>query len=144
MNNQILLSAASSGNIDSVRRLIAARAYVNYRDNQDRTPIFIASARGHIEIVQALIEAGADVNIPNNEGETPLSIANEFGHDDVVQVLIEVGARPPLRGRYPGYGFNSLNSTSGGKRSGKRYYTKKAKKTKIYRKKRTVKRARKY
>jgi ankyrin repeat protein len=92
MNNQNLLSAASSGNIEAVRRMIAAGVDVNVTDIYGMTPLLMASAQGHTNIVYTLLEAGAGVNFADKNNTMPLHHAVKFGYIDIVLALIAYGA----------------------------------------------------
>ena len=88
-----LLRAASAGNADTVRALLASpNVDVNGTDDQGNTPLIQAARFGHDEVVRALLIAKADVKIKNNEGKTALTVAAEAGHDQTVAVLTQAGA----------------------------------------------------
>ena len=88
-----LLRAASAGNADTVRALLASpNVDVNGTDDQGNTPLIQAARFGHDEVVRALLIAKADVKIKNNEGKTALTVAAEGGHDQTVAVLTQAGA----------------------------------------------------
>ena len=88
-----LLRAASLGNADTVRSILAApNVDVNGVDDHGNTPLIQASRFGHDEVVMALLIAKADVQVKNDEGKTALMLAAEGGHDETVQALTEAGA----------------------------------------------------
>src|ERR671913_518796 len=88
-----LLRAASMGNADTVRTLLASpNVDVNGIDDQGNTALMQAARFGHDEVVSALLIAKADMNIRNNEGKTALMLAAEAGHDQTVAVLTQAGA----------------------------------------------------
>jgi len=66
--------AASSGNIEAVKKHLAAGADVNAKIGEE-TPLHFAALFGRKEIVELLITKGADVNAKDDEGETPLDQA---------------------------------------------------------------------
>ena len=82
--NQRLLAAVSSGNLASVKTLIAQGANVNksQEDFSDRTPIMEAAfnAGGHnmTPIVRILLKHGADVNAQDKNGLTPLMLVTNI------------------------------------------------------------------
>jgi ankyrin repeat protein len=67
-----LRSAALDGNIEAVKRHLAAGANVNAPNTYGWTALYWASSRGHKEIVELLIANGADVNQTSDRGDTPL------------------------------------------------------------------------
>jgi ankyrin repeat protein len=90
---EALLRAASAGNADTVRSLLASpNVDVNGIDDQGNTALMQAARFGHDEVVRALLIAKADVKIKNNEGKTALMLAAEAGHDQTVAVLTQAGA----------------------------------------------------
>eukprot|EP00934_Nitzschia_sp_Nitz4_P000144 Nitzschia sp. Nitz4//scaffold23_size168460//114408//117133//NITZ4_002234-RA/size168460-snap-gene-0.165-mRNA-1//-1//CDS//3329543680//144//frame0 len=70
-----LIAAASEGQLESLKLLIAAKADVNAKDTDGTTALMASSARGHLEVVKALLAAGASVNAQNSDGHTPLMFA---------------------------------------------------------------------
>ena len=90
---EALLRAASAGNADTVRSLLASPDVdVNGIDDQGNTALMQAARFGHDDAVRALLIAKADVKIKNNEGKTALMLAAEAGHDETVAVLTQAGA----------------------------------------------------
>jgi ankyrin repeat protein len=88
-----LLRAASAGNADTVRALLASpNVDVNGIDEHGNTPLIEAARFGHDEVVTALLIAKADVRSKNNEGKTALMLAAEGGHDETVRMLTQAGA----------------------------------------------------
>ena len=88
-----LLRAASAGNADTVRTLLASpNVDVNGIDEHGNTPLILAARFGHDEVVTALLIAKAEVKTKNNEGKTALMLASEGGHDQTVRALTQAGA----------------------------------------------------
>jgi ankyrin repeat protein len=84
-----LIHAASAGNIDRVKALLAA----NVNLDLDRgAAIGNAAAAGHTQIVELLIQAGANVNLRDKLGFTPIASAAYAGYREIVQLLIDAGA----------------------------------------------------
>jgi ankyrin repeat protein len=88
-----LLRAASAGNADTVRTLLASpNIDVNGIDDHGNTSLIQAARFGHDEVVTALLMAKAELKAKNDEGKTALMLAAEGGHDDTVRVLTQAGA----------------------------------------------------
>lgn len=97
-----LHEAASSGDMDAVRRLLSLGADVNARDDGGTTPLHLACRHGRIEIVRLLLEHGADPNAASGSGATPLHEAALAGDASLVRLLLDHGAKAgarDLRGR---------------------------------------------
>lgn len=78
--------AASRGDTQAVRRLLAAGANVHVSDDN---AIRFAAKHGNIETVQVLLAASANVHAGNDEA---LRGAADHGHTATVQVLLTAGA----------------------------------------------------
>lgn len=88
-----LLRAATAGNADTVRTLLASpNTDVNGVDEHGNTPLIQASRFGHDDVVTALLIAKANVNARNDEGKTALMLAAEGGHEETVLLLTQAGA----------------------------------------------------
>jgi ankyrin repeat protein len=88
-----LLRAASMGNADTVRTLLASPSVdVNGIDDHGNTALIQAARFGHYEVVTALLIAKANVKTKNDEGKTALMLAAEGGHDETVRALTQAGA----------------------------------------------------
>jgi uncharacterized protein len=89
-----LLRAASAGNADTVRSLLASpNVDVNGIDEHGNTPLIQAARFGHDEVVTVLLISKAEVGTKNNEGKTALMLAAEGGHDQVVSMLTQAGTQ---------------------------------------------------
>ncbi len=91
--NDDLLSAAESGNVKEVSRLLVYGAYVNAKNNDDATPLHFAALSGYKDVAELLISKGADVKAREKHGGTPLYFAAVMGHKDVAELLIAKGAK---------------------------------------------------
>src|SRR5215813_2030481 len=81
--------AASQGDLDEVRALVAAGADPGTADYDGRTPLHLAAAEGQLEVVRYLLAAGADPEPQDRWGGTPLSDAEGNGHSEVAALLRE-------------------------------------------------------
>lgn len=87
-----LFQASFDGDVELVKKLLAAKADVNKARKDSTTPLWIASGKGHADVVQLLLEAKADVNKVRKDGTTPLWIASGSGYTDVVKLLLAAKA----------------------------------------------------
>ena len=92
-----LLDAVSAGDIDRVRKLLAAGADCNERSGDGATALMLAAYAGRLDLVKTLIDAGADVNATDERGWGALMKAAynaelDRGFADVAQALIDAGA----------------------------------------------------
>ncbi len=89
-----LFEAVKKGDIEQVKKFIAAGADVNARGNQSLTPLHFAAKGGHEEIARLLIAEGANVNVKMvDDSWTLLLTAAKNGHTKLVKLLLEKGAK---------------------------------------------------
>ncbi|MBI5448046.1 MAG: ankyrin repeat domain-containing protein [Gammaproteobacteria bacterium] len=94
-----LVKAASLGNDEVLRNLIAYGVNVNAPDKADSTALMLAVRCGNAAGVQALMAAGANLNLRNKYGVTVLMVAARYSDAASVQALIAAGAEIDLRGK---------------------------------------------
>ncbi len=87
-----LLEPARTGNLDAIRAGIAARADVDQRDAEGRTPLYLAAQQGHVDVARALLAAGANVNIADRNADTPYYVAALARHAELTGILLDAGA----------------------------------------------------
>jgi len=81
----ILMTAARTGNAETVRMLIARGADANARESSlGETALMWAAAENHPEAVRALIEHGADINV---RSDTLVYPKDRFGLEGVTTIL---------------------------------------------------------
>ena len=90
---QALVDAARAGDLEVVKRYLAAGADVNFRNQLGFTPLHVAAQEGHNRIAELLIAKGANLNTTGRLiGTTPLDSAALLGHKGMVELLIHSGA----------------------------------------------------
>jgi ankyrin repeat protein/ketosteroid isomerase-like protein len=108
---QRLMAAVTTGDVDEVRRLIAAGAEIDERFpavngfNDAHTPLLVAARDGHTEIARLLLEAGADVNATEPTfGAVPLHKAVYNGHVELTRMISAwPGVKLDFQGATNGY-----------------------------------------
>jgi ankyrin repeat protein len=88
----LICIATENGRSDIVDLLLSKGAFVNDKDNIDRSPLYIALCNGHDEVVEILISNGAVLNDKDNNLWSPLQMASYRGHAEVAEMLISNGA----------------------------------------------------
>jgi hypothetical protein len=99
--NGALFDAAMQGDVGKVRKLIKAKADVNYTESipkseggyiDEITPLMLATMSGSLDTVKVLVSNGAWVNYLNSMVVNALWIAANTGHGDIVKYLGQRGA----------------------------------------------------
>ncbi|MGA8028634.1 MAG: ankyrin repeat domain-containing protein [Bryobacteraceae bacterium] len=83
-----LLRAATQGDLQHVKELLAAGADVNAGSSSGETPLHNAVYSGNVALVELLLASGADVNAKERSGSTPLHVAAQRGYKEVAEVLL--------------------------------------------------------
>jgi ankyrin repeat protein len=84
--------AAEEGDVESVRRLIAADPSLVHRRWEGVQPLHLAAAQDHREVIELLLDHGAELNARGAHGRTPLHFAAHAGSIGGVYALILRGA----------------------------------------------------
>ena len=85
-------NAASDGDIEAVKKHLAAGANVNALDSNRQTPLHHAVNSYKKETAEFLIAKGADLNAIDDAGWTPLHLAAWFDMNEIAKLLIAKGA----------------------------------------------------
>jgi glutaminase len=79
--------AASQGDLDEVRALVASGVEPGTGDYDGRTALHLAAAEGRLEVVRYLLATGTDPEPVDRWGGTPLTDAERGGHTEVAALL---------------------------------------------------------
>jgi uncharacterized protein len=90
--NDELLNAVFLRDADEVRKLLAAGADPDARDEDRCTPLMMATVEADVEIAHFLLQAGADPNLADDDGWTALDVAVYRRSLDLVWLLLQYGA----------------------------------------------------
>jgi ankyrin repeat protein len=89
------MGAASVGDVEIIRALLAAGARVNARNTEGWTALLFAAQGGHTEAVKALLAAKAEPDtsvVMLGGGRTPLMLALSTGNVEMARALLEARA----------------------------------------------------
>ncbi len=100
-----MISAAQSGDVDTLTLMIAAGANVNASVKGDGSPLIAAARNGHPDAVELLLRNGADIDKVVYGDENALIGAAWSGDLAMVKLLLAAGADPNIkaetyRGKY--------------------------------------------
>ena len=84
-----LQMAAGHNYADVVEVLIDARADVEKKDSDGRTPLFRACMIGYLYTVKVLVKAGAKLGVTDSNGVNCLFAASHGGHTETVHYLVD-------------------------------------------------------
>lgn len=82
-----LMKAASSGDVESVRRLVDEGVEINIQSPNGTTALIAAVKNGHSHVAFELVEVGADLSLCDKDGLTALSWAAKRGDAMVVEFI---------------------------------------------------------
>lgn len=84
-----LVSAATNGNIETLKKLIKQKVNVNAKVYwKGESALYNAAYTGDINIIKLLVENGADINIKTYKGFTPLMAAIYKSNLNVIKYLL--------------------------------------------------------
>lgn len=83
------LSAASNGDVETLKQLLLQGLDINSCDHDSRTALMIASRKGNVTSVGMLIDAGADSSLCDGHGHNALLEASLAGHDQIIDLLVQ-------------------------------------------------------
>jgi hypothetical protein len=91
--SEFVIYAAATGDLGTVKALIAHGVPVDITDHDGKTALHAAAVQGQLEVIQYLTSKGANVNAVDHFGDSPLGIAISEKHNNVAQFLIDHGGR---------------------------------------------------
>lgn len=97
-----LITAAASGDLSTVTRLVRDGADMKARDASGRTALLAATQGNHVEVARVLIAAGSDVNAKDSIQDSPYLLAGARGHVEILRLTLAAGADLKSVNRYGG------------------------------------------
>ncbi|MBC6698521.1 ankyrin repeat domain-containing protein [Hymenobacter puniceus] len=82
-----LILAASKGQLELVRMLVAHKAQIDKADSFNSTALMAAADQGSAEVAAFLLANGANPNAKDNDGKDVLAHAREGGSADVIKLI---------------------------------------------------------
>ena len=82
-----LMSAATKGDVDVIRRLLQRGAIVDARNNQGTTALMFAAGPGHVEAVRTLLAAGANPQLTDSSSASSFTYAQKFPNPNQKTVM---------------------------------------------------------
>ncbi|MEP6920540.1 MAG: TonB family protein [bacterium] len=98
-NTLSLIRAASEGDAQTVKALLAEGADVNGTNPGGQTALILAALMGEAEVVSLLLEAGADPGLQDRHGLTALEWSRRRGFFEATQLLENAASRGQSRPR---------------------------------------------
>jgi hypothetical protein len=93
----IVHQTASVGDVEGLKKALAAGADKDEVDSEGRTALHFACGYGEVKCAQVLLEAGATVDALDNNKNTALHYAAGYGKKENVALLLENGAAVTLQ-----------------------------------------------
>jgi ankyrin repeat protein len=87
---ETLLKAVQFGQADAVRLLLKAQVSTEFRDSEDRTPLFYAVQGNRVNIIELLLQGKADWNARDKTKQSVLHIAAYDRHTRVIPRLLGI------------------------------------------------------
>lgn len=97
-----ILQAAARGDVDTLRRLIAAGVSLESANAAGETPLLLAVKHNHLSAAVLLIDAGSSINAQAANKDTPWLLAGALGRTEVLRHMIPQGPDFTLRNRFGG------------------------------------------
>ena len=98
-----LFAAAHKGDVAQIEKLAAAKAELDARDGNGRTPIHVATFAKQAGAIKALAKAGANINLLDKDRYDGVTIASVADDEETLRVLLALGASAKqVTSRYDG------------------------------------------
>ena len=85
--------SASIGDLNNLKRLVAAGISLDDADYDGRTPMHLAAAEGQVSVIEYLISHNVNINPTDRWGATPLDDSLRGGHKETTAILKKYKAK---------------------------------------------------
>ncbi|MFF0449037.1 ankyrin repeat domain-containing protein [Streptomyces sp. NPDC004609] len=97
-----LLEAARTGDAEGVAAALREGAEIEARDEQQRTPLLLASLGDHVEAARVLVAAGADPDAQDDRVDSAWLVTGVTGSVAMMRALLPARPDVTLRNRFGG------------------------------------------
>jgi uncharacterized protein len=97
-----ILEAAAHGDVEALKRLIAAGSSLETANATGETPLLLAVKHNHLPAAVLLIDAGSSINAQAANKDTPWLLAGALGRTEMLRHMIPKGPDFSLRNRFGG------------------------------------------
>jgi len=100
--DQLLIQAATHGDIAAVKDLLTRGAKVQARDEYGWTALMAATHANEVQVAKVLIAAGSDVNAKDKLQDSPYLYAGAEGRLEILKMMLAAGADLKSTNRFGG------------------------------------------
>lgn len=97
-----LFEAAASGDVGAARRALRAKADLEARDDERRTPLVVATKARRTDVAVLLLESGADPDAKDALQDSAFLYAGAEGYDAILRATLRHGADVTSTNRFGG------------------------------------------
>lgn len=97
-----MLEAAARGDVEALKRLIAAGSSLEIMNAAGETPLLLAVKHNHLPAAVHLIDAGSSINAQATNKDSPWLLAGALGRTEMLRHMIPKGPDFSLRNRFGG------------------------------------------
>jgi hypothetical protein len=97
-----VLEAAARGDLETLKRLVAAGASLESKNAAGETPLLLAVRNDHLATATFLIDSGSNINAQADNKDSPWLLAGALGRTEILRHMIPKGPDFSLRNRFGG------------------------------------------
>ncbi len=87
------IATTMDSHTDNNQQSSILRLYIDAKNEDGKTPLYLASEQGHKSCIQILLNYDADVFLANDLGQLPFHAAIQNGHSQCVELLIKISKK---------------------------------------------------
>ena len=100
--NAALLAAAAAGDAERVGLALRSGAYVETRDDHERTALLLAATYDRVEVARVLLQHGANPDALDDRHDTPWLVTGVTGSVPMAELLLTADPDLTIRNRFGG------------------------------------------